>query len=120
MRRIAPTALCAIRSALAAAWEFRLTTRMVLSIGIVAFASLGAATLYAHRNAPPTCTSDWTLGRVSRILRDNFHIDSIIMSHIRTGCDRLLVRDGMLDGRTPMMAVCYQSTTARADAVTGF
>src|SRR5271156_2350224 len=57
---------------------------MVLSIGLVAFASLGAATLYAHRNAPPTCTSDWTLGRVSEILRDNFHLDSIIVNHITT------------------------------------
>jgi hypothetical protein len=61
-----------------------LTTRMVLSIGLVAFASLGAATLYAHRNAPSTCTSDWTLSRVSVILRDNFHLDSIIVNHIRT------------------------------------
>jgi hypothetical protein len=57
---------------------------MVLSIGFVAFASLGAATLYVHRNAPPTCTSDWALGRVSEILRDNFHLDSIIVNHIQT------------------------------------
>jgi hypothetical protein len=70
---------------LAAGWEFDdLTTRMVLSIGFVAFASLGAASLYVHRNAPPTCTSDWTLGKVSEILRDNFHFDSIIVNHIRT------------------------------------
>jgi hypothetical protein len=64
--------------------ELALATRMVLSIGLVAFASLGAATLYAHRNAPPTCTSEWTLGRVSGTLRNNFHLDSLIVNHIRT------------------------------------
>jgi hypothetical protein len=84
MRRIRPTTLCASKSASTVDREFKLTTRMVLSIGLVAFASLGAATLYVHRNAPPTCTSDWTLGRVSEILRDNFHLDSIIMNHIAT------------------------------------
>jgi|HubBroStandDraft_1064217.scaffolds.fasta_scaffold95632_3 hypothetical protein len=67
-----------------AGWELKLTTRMVLSIGLVAFTSLGAATLYVHRNAPPTCTSDWTLDLVSEILRDNFHLDSIIVNHIQT------------------------------------
>jgi hypothetical protein len=64
--------------------EFKLTTRIVLSIGLVAFASLGATTFYAHRNAPPTCTSEWTLTRVSEVLRDNFRLDSIIVNHIRT------------------------------------
>jgi hypothetical protein len=84
MRRIRPTTLCASKSALTVDPDFKLTTRMVLSIGLVAFASLGAATLYVHRNAPPTCTSDWTLGKVSEILRDSFHLDSIIINHIRT------------------------------------
>ena len=100
MRRIRPTTLCAGRSAWpvfslasvrlgqCSAWrvcrEFKLTTRMVLSIGVVAVASLGAAIFYARSNAPPTCTSDWTLSRVSESLRDNFHLDSIIMNHIRT------------------------------------
>jgi hypothetical protein len=85
MRRIRPTTLCASRPALAAGWEFdELTTRMVLSIGFVAFASLGAATLHVHGNAAPTCTSDWTLGKISEILRDNFHLDGIIVNHIRT------------------------------------
>ena len=84
MRRIRPTTLCASKSASTVDREFKLTTRMVLSIGLVAFASLGAATLYVHRNAPPTCTSEWTLGRVSGTLRNNFHLDSIIVNHIRT------------------------------------
>ncbi len=83
MWRIQPTTLCASRPVLAANREFKLTTRVLLSIGFVAF-SLGAATLYVHRNAPPTCTSDWTLDRVSEILRDNFHLDSIIVYHIQT------------------------------------
>jgi len=85
MRRIWPATLRASSPALAAGGEYaELTTRMVLSIGFVAFASLGAATLYVHRNASPACTSDWTLGKVSEILRDNFHLDSLIVNHIRT------------------------------------
>jgi hypothetical protein len=84
MQRIRPTTLCASGSALTVDREFKLTTRMVLSIGLIAFTSLGAAALYLDRNAPPTCTSEWTLGRVSEILRDNFHLDSIIVNHIRT------------------------------------
>src|ERR1700691_4424821 len=84
MRCIRPATLCANRSTLTVYREFELTTRMVLSIGSVALASLGAATLYVHRNAAPTCTGEWTLGRVSETLRDNFHLDSIIMNHITT------------------------------------
>jgi hypothetical protein len=84
MRSIRPRTLCASRSALTVDREFKLTTRMVLSTGLVAFASLGATALYLHRNAPPTCTNEWTLGRVSEILRDNFHLDGIIISHITT------------------------------------
>jgi len=84
MRRIRPSTLCPSRSALMVDREFRLTTRMVLSIGLVAFAALGAATLYVHRNAPPTCSSEWALGRISELLRDNYHLDSIIVNHITT------------------------------------
>src|ERR1700677_4129327 len=76
--------MCATRSTLTVDREFKLTTWMVVSIGLAAFASLGAATLYADRNAPPTCTSERTLGSVSETLRDNFHLDSIIVNHIRT------------------------------------
>jgi hypothetical protein len=84
MRCIRPPTLWPSRSALTVDREFKLTTRLVLSVGLAAFASLGAATLYVHRNAPPTCTSELTLDRVSELLRDNYHLDSIIVNHIRT------------------------------------
>ena len=85
MRCIRSTTLCATRSHWPMGWEFGLLiARMALSIGLVAVASLGAATIYEHRNAAPACTNEWTLGRISEILRDKFHLDSIIVNDIRT------------------------------------
>jgi hypothetical protein len=70
---------------LTAGWEFDdLMRRMTLSIAFVAVALLGAAALYVHRLAPPTCGSELALDRISRILRDDFHLDSIIANNVRT------------------------------------
>lgn len=56
---------------------------MALSFGFAVAALLGAA-LYAHRNAPPSCTSQDALVRVSAILRDQYHLDSVFMNDVRT------------------------------------
>ena len=61
-----------------------LTARMALLIGIAAAASLGAAGLYAHESAAPTCDSEPAQGRVYRVLRDQFHLDSIFVNNVRT------------------------------------
>jgi hypothetical protein len=60
------------------------TARTALSIGLVAFASLGAAGLYAHRYAAPACDSEQALGRVYEIPRDEFHFDSVLVNNITT------------------------------------
>lgn len=65
-------------------------TRMALSIGFAAAASIGAAALYVHGNAPPACGSGQALDRVSGILRDDFHLDSIIANNVRTVSGGLL------------------------------
>jgi hypothetical protein len=57
---------------------------MALSIGFVAAASLGAAVLYMHRNAPPGCSSDRALRRVTEILRDDFKLDAVLMNNLTT------------------------------------
>ena len=61
-----------------------MTTRMALSIGFVAVTSLGAAALYIRKDVPPACTSDWSLNRVAEILRDDFHLDSVLINNVRT------------------------------------
>jgi hypothetical protein len=57
---------------------------MALTVGFVAVASLGAAALYMHRKASPSCTSVQALDRVSEILRDDFHLDTVLMNNITT------------------------------------
>jgi hypothetical protein len=37
-----------------------------------------------YRNASPSCTSGQALDRVSEILRDNFHLDAVLMNDITT------------------------------------
>src|SRR5580692_8634002 len=58
--------------------------RIVLPIGIAASVLLGAIVLYVHGNAPPNCGSERALDRVSEILRDDFHLDSVLMNNITT------------------------------------
>jgi hypothetical protein len=61
-----------------------LLTRNALSIGLVAFALLGAFGFYAHERASPACDSEQAMGRVSVILRNDFHLDSLLMNNVRT------------------------------------
>lgn len=58
--------------------------RTILSIGVFAVASLGAATLYVHGSGPPTCDSDRAIARVYAVLRDQFHMDSMFVNNIET------------------------------------
>jgi hypothetical protein len=58
--------------------------RIILASGVAAFALLGAIALYVRSNAPPNCGSEQALDRVSEILRDDFHLDSILMNNITT------------------------------------
>jgi hypothetical protein len=57
---------------------------MALSIGCVAVASIGAAALYVHSVAPPTCGSELALDRIAGILRDDFHLAAILTNNVRT------------------------------------
>jgi hypothetical protein len=59
-------------------------TRTALCIGVAAIALLGAAGLYVHGRAPPSCGSEVALNSVSAILRDEFHLDSIYMTSVTT------------------------------------
>ena len=61
-----------------------MNVRMTLSIGFVAFASVAAAGLYAHRDAPPTCDSEQALSKVGEVLRDEYHLDSTFLNNIQT------------------------------------
>jgi hypothetical protein len=74
---------------LTAGWEFdQLMTHTTVAIGVVAIAflgaSLGGAALYFYRNAPPTCDSERALDRISEVLRDDFHLDSILVNNVST------------------------------------
>jgi hypothetical protein len=70
---------------LTAALEFdELTTRMTLSIGFIALGLIGAAGLYVFKIATPACRSVQTVGRVYEILRDDFHLDSILLNNPTT------------------------------------
>ena len=57
---------------------------MVLSIGVVAVASLAAMAMYVHRSGPPTCDSNRTIARVYAIPQDQFHMDSMFVNTIET------------------------------------
>lgn len=57
---------------------------MILVAGLAVFASLGAIALYLHGDAAPACDSEAALGRVSAILRDQFHLDSLFVNNIGT------------------------------------
>jgi hypothetical protein len=61
-----------------------LTPRVGLRSGLVAFALLGAAGMYAHSNIPLSCDSEEALRRVTEILRDEYHLDSIFVNNVRT------------------------------------
>ena len=50
----------------------------------VAFTSLGAAGLYAHRNAPPTCDSEQAWRKLSDVLRDAYHLDGMFLNNVET------------------------------------
>jgi hypothetical protein len=56
-----------------------LTVRMMLSIGCMVVAASGGAAMYAHRDAAPACDSDQVQGQVSRLLHDQFHLDSVFL-----------------------------------------
>jgi hypothetical protein len=61
-----------------------LASRLLVSIGFAALASLGAVALYAHARAAPRCDSELALNRVSDILRTEFQLDSVFLNDIRT------------------------------------
>ncbi len=57
---------------------------MVLSIVCVAVVSLGGAALCAHGGAAPACDSDRAEGQVSRVLRDQFHLEGVFLHDFTT------------------------------------
>jgi hypothetical protein len=57
---------------------------MILYIGLAVSASIGAAALYTHRDAPLTCDSEQALTEVSEVLRDEYHFDSTLINGVRT------------------------------------
>jgi hypothetical protein len=59
-----------------------LLTRNMFSIGLVAVAAAGALGLYAHERASPACDSEQAMDRVSTILRNDFHLDSLLMNDV--------------------------------------
>jgi hypothetical protein len=61
-----------------------LQTRNTFFIGLVALAAAGAVALYAHEQASPACDSEQAMDRVSVLLRNNFHLDSLLMNNVRT------------------------------------
>jgi len=61
-----------------------LASRLLVSIGIAALASLAAAGLYAHSRAAPTCDSEQALNRLSDILRAEFHLESVFLNDIKS------------------------------------
>lgn len=61
-----------------------LLTRNALSIGLVAAALLGGPGFYAHERASPACDSEQAMDRVSAILRNDFHLDSLLMNNVGT------------------------------------
>jgi hypothetical protein len=61
-----------------------LLTRNTLSIGLVALAAVGALGLYARERASPACDSEPAMDRVSAILRNDDHLDSLLMNNVRT------------------------------------
>jgi hypothetical protein len=61
-----------------------LLTRNTHFIGLVALALLGAVGFYAHERASPACDSEQAMDRVSAILRNDFHLDSLLMTNVRT------------------------------------
>ena len=68
-----------------AAWEFEeLTVRMVFRVACVVVVALGAAALYAHRNAAPACDSDAAQGQVFRALHDQFHLEGVYLHDFTT------------------------------------
>lgn len=58
--------------------------RTVLLFALVACGLLGAAALYLHRNAPPACDSRWAFDKVSQVLRDDYHVESIFVNNFKT------------------------------------
>jgi hypothetical protein len=54
--------------------------RLILSIGLVALGLIGAIGLYAFKTATPACRSVQTIAGVVQILRDQFHLDSIMLN----------------------------------------
>lgn len=58
--------------------------RYALPIGFVALASLGIGALYVRQIAPPGCRSEQALDRLSAILRDEFHLDGILVNDVET------------------------------------
>ncbi len=61
-----------------------LTVRMALSIGCAVVAALGGVALYAHGGAAPACGSDQAQGQVYRVLRDQFHLESVFLHDFTT------------------------------------
>jgi len=52
--------------------------------GLVALVAIGAAALYVHMGAAPTCENERAVVRVSRILHDDYHLDSVFMNNVKT------------------------------------
>ena len=61
-----------------------MTVRTILLIGLAVSGSAEAVALYIHRNAPLTCDSEQALDRVSKVLRDEYHLDSTLINGVRT------------------------------------
>jgi hypothetical protein len=61
-----------------------LTRRKVRSIAIAAFALLGVVGLYAYHTAAPGCGSEPALHRVQEVLRDEFHVNGVLINDIHT------------------------------------
>lgn len=59
-----------------------MASRLFASIGFAALASLAATAFYAHSRAAPRCDSEQALQRITDVLRDEFHLDSVFVNNI--------------------------------------
>jgi hypothetical protein len=55
-----------------------------VAIGVLAAAASGGGAVMAHRNLQSSCGNDDVLSAVHDILRDQFHVDHILMNGVQT------------------------------------
>ena len=98
------------------------------SFGLGVVVLVGAGVLYAHRNAPPSCRDRDVITRVSDILHDQFHLDSIFLNDVTTVSDGFFgdsyecwaqvaeIKGNLNAGNMPWRAVAYRIVSRGRDA----